>query len=199
MVSGRHLEIRKEGDSYRLVDLNSTNGTFLNGERITEALLEPPCLIRLGVDGPELSFVLDNSPAQDLNQTLVVTPAPDVGSIASEQEVAASSPSKAHEDLLSDAVHRARMARRMGIGDSTVVIMREMLDAALHRTGRKFKAVITVLACALVAVSAFGFWKIEGLRKQKHQIDGEIQQIEAMLARASQNSAETDQLIDRLD
>jgi len=199
MVSGRHLEIRKEGDSYRLVDLNSTNGTFLNGERITEALLEPPCLIRLGVDGPELSFVLDNSPAQDLNQTLVVTPAPDVGSIASEQEVAASSPSKAHEDLLSDAVHRARMARRMGIGDSTVVIMREMLDAALHRTGRKFKAVIAMLACALVAVSAFGFWKIQGLRKQKNQIDGEIQQIEVMLARANQNSAETDQLIDRLD
>ncbi len=199
MVSARHLEIRKEGDVYLLVDLNSTNGTFLNGERITEALLEPPCVIRLGADGPELSFVIDDSPAQDLNQTLVVPPAADGGVIPAEQEAAASSPSKAHEDLLSDAVRRARMARRMGIGDSTVVIMREMLDAALHRTGRKFKAVIAVLACALVAVSAFGFWKIEGLRKQKHQIDGEIQQIEAMLARANQNSAETDQLIDRLD
>ena len=199
MVSGRHLEIRKQGDSYRLVDLNSTNGTFLNGERITEALIEPPCVIRLGADGPELTFVIDDLPAQDLNQTLVVPPVPDAGSIASEHEAAASSPSKAHEDLLSDAVHRARMARRMGIGDSTVVIMREMLDAALHRTGRKFKAVIAVLACALVAVSAFGFWKIEGLRKRKHQIDGQIQQIEAMLARANQNSAETDQLINRLD
>ncbi len=199
MVSGRHLEIRKEGGGYRLVDLNSTNGTFLNGERITEALLEPPCVIRLGADGPELSFVIDESPAQDLNQTLVVPPVPDGGLPAPEQEAAASSPSKAHEDLLSDAVHRARMARRMGIGDSTVVIMREMLDAALHRTGRRFKAVIAALACALVAVIAFGFWKIEGLRKQKHQIDGEIQQIEAVLARANQNSAETDQLIDRLD
>ena len=203
MVSGRHLEIRKEGDAYRIVDLNSTNGTFLNGERITEARLDPPCVIRLGADGPELSFVIDDSPAQDLNQTLVVPAAPEGGLIASEliapeKDTADSSPSKAHEDLLSDAVHRARMARRMGIGDSTVVIMREMLDAALHRTGRKLKAVIAVLACALVAVSAFGLWKIEGLKKQKGQIDGEIQQIEAMLARANQNSAETDQLINRL-
>jgi FHA domain len=199
MVSGRHLEIRKEGDTWRIVDLNSTNGTFLNGERITEAGLEPPCVIRLGADGPELAFIIDDSPAQDLNQTLVVPAAPEGGLIAAENDAAASSPSKAHEDLLSAAIHRARMARRTGIGDSTVVIMREMLDAALHRTGRKFKAVITVLACALVAVSAYGFWKIDGLRKQKHQIDGEIQQIEAMLARANQNSAETDQLIDRLD
>ncbi len=199
MVSGRHLEIRKEGDAWRIVDLNSTNGTFLNGERITEAGLEPPCVIRLGADGPELGFVIDDSPAQDLNQTLVVPAAPEGGLLAPEKDAAASSPSKAHEDLLSDAVQRARMARRTGIGDSTVVIMREMLDAALHRTSRKFKAVITVLACALVAVSAFGFWRIDGLRKQKHQIDGEIQQIEAMLARANQNSAETDQLIDRLD
>jgi soluble lytic murein transglycosylase-like protein len=199
MVSGRHLEIRKEGDAWRIVDLNSTNGTFLNGERITEAGLEPPCVIRLGADGPELSFVIDDSPDQDLNQTLVVPAAPEGGSIVPEKDAAAPSPGKAHEDLLSDAVHRARMARRTGIGDSTVVIMREMLDTALHRTGRKFKAVIAVLACALVAVSAFGFWKIDGLRKQKHQIDGEIQQIEAMLARANQNSAETDQLIDRLD
>jgi len=199
MVSGRHLEIRKEGEAWRIVDLNSTNGTFLNGERITEAGVEPPCVIRLGADGPELAFIIDDSPAQDLNQTLVAPAAPEGGLLAPEKEAATSSPSKAHEDLLSHAVHRARIARRAGIGDSTVVIMREMLDAALHRTGRKFKAVITVLACALVAVSAFGFWKIDGLRKQKHQIDGEIQQIEAMLARANQNSAETDQLIDRLD
>jgi soluble lytic murein transglycosylase-like protein len=199
MVSGRHLEIRKEGDAWRIADLNSTNGTFVNGERVTEARLEPPCVIRLGADGPELSFIIDDSPAQDLNQTLVVPAAPEGGLIASEKDTADAGPRKAHEDLLSDAIHRARMARRMGIGDSTVVIMREMLDAALHRTGRKFKAVIAVLACALVAVSAFGFWKIEGLRKQKRQIDGEIQQIEAMLARANKNSTETDQLIDRLD
>ena len=60
MVSSHHIEIRKEGDSYRLVDLNSTNGTYLKGERVTEGQLEPPCAIRLGADGPEFSFVMDD-------------------------------------------------------------------------------------------------------------------------------------------
>lgn len=34
-VSGRHAQIVKDGDSYFLQDLESRNGTFLNGERVT--------------------------------------------------------------------------------------------------------------------------------------------------------------------
>ncbi len=183
MVSARHLEIRKQGDHYRLSDLNSTNGTYLNGQRVAEGLLEPNCVVRLGADGPEFSFVIDDAPPQDLNQTIV----------------AAAPPVKAHQDLLSEAVARARLARRMGIGDSTTAIMREMLDAALHRTGRRFKATIAALVCALIGISGYGFWKIQALKSEKRQFDGEIQRIEATLARANQDSAATDQLIDRLD
>jgi soluble lytic murein transglycosylase-like protein len=91
------------------------------------------------------------------------------------------------------------MARRTGIGDSTVVIMREMLNLAVHRTSRKFKAVISVLVFALLSISAFGYWKFEGLKKEKNQIDGQIQQIESMLERAGQNEAQADLLIDQLD
>ena len=199
MVSARHLEIRKEGDAYRLADLNSTNGTYLNGQRITEALLEPPCVIRLGADGPELGFVIGDAPAQDLNQTIVVPAPATVPQAAPEKDTAESAASKAHDDLLSEAVSRARVARRTGVGDSTVVIMREMLDKALHRTSRKFKVVITLLVCALIGVSAYGYWKIRGLKGEKRQIDGQIQQIEAILARGNEDPAEADQLIDRLD
>jgi soluble lytic murein transglycosylase-like protein/pSer/pThr/pTyr-binding forkhead associated (FHA) protein len=191
MVSSRHLEIRKEGDSYRLVDLNSTNGTYLNGQRATEAVLEPGCAIRLGADGPEFTFVMDDEVPQDLNETLVVPAAAEL------PHKEAADPGKAHQDLLSDAVARARTARRMGAGNATVIIMREMLDAALHRTGRKFKAIIAGLVCALVATSAYGFWRIQGLKGEKRQIDGQIAQIEAMLARAKGNEA--DQLIDELN
>jgi len=198
MVSARHLEIRREGDKYRIADLNSTNGTYLNGQRVSEALLEPPCMIRLGSDGPAFAFVIDDTSFQeDPNQTMVV-PAPPVAPEAGPDKADAAA-SKAHQDLLSDAVARARMARRMGIGDSTVIIMREMLDKALHRTGRKFKAVITALVCALIGVSAYGYWKIRELKSEKQQYDGQISQIEAMLARANQDPAEADQLIDRLD
>ena len=197
MVSGRHAEIRKDGTTYRLCDLTSTNGTYVNAQRISEeVLLESPCVIRLGSDGPELSFILEDVPTVDLNQTILAASAPLV--IAPEEPEPAGM-SKDHDDLLSEAVERARVARRMGTGDSTVVIMRQMLDTALHRTSRKFKVVIALLVCALIGTSAYGFWKIQGLKKEKGQIDGQIQQIESMLARAKTDSPETDQLIDQLD
>ena len=41
IVSTHHLEIRKEGESYRLLDLNSTNGTYLDGKKVPEANLAP--------------------------------------------------------------------------------------------------------------------------------------------------------------
>jgi soluble lytic murein transglycosylase-like protein len=191
MVSSRHLEIRKEGDSYLVVDLNSTNGTYLNGQRITEGVLEPSCALRLGADGPEFRFVMNDEVPQDLNQTLVVPAA------AEFSHRDAADAGKAHQDLLSDAVARARTARRMGAGNATVIIMREMLDAALQRTGRKFKAIIAGLVCALVATSVYGFWRIQGLKGEKRQIDGQIAQIEATLVRAKGNEA--DQLIDELN
>jgi soluble lytic murein transglycosylase-like protein len=195
LVSARHFEIRREGAVYLLRDLDSTNGTYINGERITEAPLGAPCSIQLGTDGPELGFIIDDSPLPDanqtlMNQTLVAPPAAAPAEAAFNLE---------HHDLLTAAVARARHARRSGIGDSTVVIMREMLEAALHRTRRKFKKIVAVLGVTLVVVSAFGFWKIDGMRRDKRRYDGVIQQIEAMLQRGQQDAAQTDQLIEQLD
>jgi soluble lytic murein transglycosylase-like protein len=193
LVSARHFEIRREGAVYFLRDLESTNGTYLNGERVTEAQLNPPCSIQLGTDGPELSFIIDDSPLPAINQTLlnetlVAPPAP-IGAAANPE----------HHDLLTAAVARARHARRSGVGDSTVVIMREMLEAALHRTRRKFKKVIVALAVALAVVTAYGYWKIDGMKREKSRYDGVIGQIEAMLRQGQQDSAHTDQLIEQLD
>ena len=48
-VSRRHAEIRKSGRGYVVRDLNSANGTYVNGERITEAPLRPGDVIKFGV------------------------------------------------------------------------------------------------------------------------------------------------------
>jgi CheY-like chemotaxis protein len=47
-VSGRHCEILLRGDEVVVRDLKSTNGTFIQGERITEAILKPGQILRLG-------------------------------------------------------------------------------------------------------------------------------------------------------
>lgn len=47
-VSGRHAKLTREGDSYRIVDLNSTNHIYVNGEPINSYLLAIGDEIRLG-------------------------------------------------------------------------------------------------------------------------------------------------------
>lgn len=47
-VSSRHAEIYLEGDKYHLHDLGSTNGTFVNGEQITDAILKHGDEVRFG-------------------------------------------------------------------------------------------------------------------------------------------------------
>lgn len=47
-VSSRHCEILLRGSDVVIKDLNSTNGTFINGEKIAEGVLKPGQTLRLG-------------------------------------------------------------------------------------------------------------------------------------------------------
>ncbi|HVM40552.1 MAG TPA: DUF3662 and FHA domain-containing protein [Acidimicrobiia bacterium] len=47
-VSRKHAEIRPDADTFRVVDLGSTNGTEVNGRLVTEHVLEDGDQIRVG-------------------------------------------------------------------------------------------------------------------------------------------------------
>jgi pSer/pThr/pTyr-binding forkhead associated (FHA) protein len=47
-VSSHHCEVILKGSEVVIRDLNSTNGTFINGKQITEATLKPSQILRLG-------------------------------------------------------------------------------------------------------------------------------------------------------
>lgn len=56
-VSGRHAGVAMEGDIYVLRDLGSTNGTFVNGKRLTsDHVLASKDVIRFGPNGPQVEF-----------------------------------------------------------------------------------------------------------------------------------------------
>lgn len=56
-ISRRHAEIIRTAHQYVLIDLNSFNGTLLNGQRITgPSFLRNGDTIRLGIKGPVLNF-----------------------------------------------------------------------------------------------------------------------------------------------
>ncbi len=66
-VSRRHAVIRIKNDKelyFRIADLNSSNGTMLNGERIGgEVELLPDDVIELGTGGPKFTFDVQPRPA----------------------------------------------------------------------------------------------------------------------------------------
>jgi pSer/pThr/pTyr-binding forkhead associated (FHA) protein len=47
-VSSHHCEIVLRGNDVVVKDLNSTNGTFINGQRTSEGVLKPGQIMRLG-------------------------------------------------------------------------------------------------------------------------------------------------------
>jgi len=48
-ASREHAKIYKQGERFAIVDLNSSNGTFVNGERVTKHMLEPGDEISIGM------------------------------------------------------------------------------------------------------------------------------------------------------
>jgi len=60
-VSARHAKIVCRNASFRIRDLKSTNGTYINGQKITEAELINGDIIELGLGGPRVKFELEHS------------------------------------------------------------------------------------------------------------------------------------------
>jgi pSer/pThr/pTyr-binding forkhead associated (FHA) protein len=75
-VSSHHLEILKRGNEIVVKDLNSTNGTFINGEKVTgEAVLKPGQILRLGsidirLETPDMAAAADAK--KPLDQTRAI-------------------------------------------------------------------------------------------------------------------------------
>ncbi len=68
LVSWHHARIEDRGDSWTLVDLDSTNGVTVNGEACKERVLAPNDRIVMG--GTAISFELQDALQQALNESV---------------------------------------------------------------------------------------------------------------------------------
>jgi predicted component of type VI protein secretion system len=109
-ISRKHCRLVKDGDSLRLEDLGSSNGTYHNGSRIQkEAILSPGDQIQIG----SIRFIvqIDGHPAdEDLEapkpQGRAASPdGDDLTEMVPDDELASDAPSEinADDDLLADA------------------------------------------------------------------------------------------------
>ena len=77
-VSSHHAEIHLRGNEVFIKDLNSTNGTFVNGEKVSEVVLKPGQILRLGMvemrleTADPVSAAAATKKVQMLDQTRVI-------------------------------------------------------------------------------------------------------------------------------
>ena len=79
-ISSRHAQLERSGELYRLKDLDSTNGTKVNGVPITETALRFEDRIRFGAI--EARFELDVRGSQPLPQREIIEAKPAESSAA---------------------------------------------------------------------------------------------------------------------
>jgi len=72
-VSSHHCEVLLRGNDVVVLDLNSTNGTYVNGEKVTESVIKPGQILRLGQIEMRLETDAPAAPAKkQIDQTLVM-------------------------------------------------------------------------------------------------------------------------------
>ena len=76
-ASTRHAELRRQHEQWVLVDVGSSNGTFVDGKRVTEAPVGPgtPITVQFGPEGPKLRlFIGDDAQIGQLGAPVVEAP-----------------------------------------------------------------------------------------------------------------------------
>ena len=73
IVSDEHIELRKTGEEWEIVDLDSANGTFIGGERVTRAVLAAQTSVRLGSTGPELCLTIHSLTVSGVSESVVLS------------------------------------------------------------------------------------------------------------------------------
>jgi soluble lytic murein transglycosylase-like protein len=58
LVSPQHLELRRTGKSWEVVDLGGEHGTFVGGDRVSRVPVKGALTVRLGETGPELTLTI---------------------------------------------------------------------------------------------------------------------------------------------
>ena len=94
-ISRKHARLVRDGDSLRLEDLGSSNGTYLNGQRVQESVLNPGDSIQIG----PVVFVLqiDGNPADEDLQPVIAEMSEPAAEAPAEQDLGPLSPTTQSE------------------------------------------------------------------------------------------------------
>lgn len=160
-VSRNHVEIFRVGRQWFARDLRSSNGTYLDGERIEEASLPGRSKLRLGADGPEIE--LSYAAPTILGTSSTATP-------ASLEDVAA---------------HYFDPKSKAPAGDRTMMVRRAYSTVKRKQTRRYGSVIAGAVGLLLVAVGVgiYQHFQLQRSRALAEQFFYNMKSVELQLAR----------------
>lgn len=143
-VSRVHAAVTFENDQWRVRDLQSANGIFIDGERVESALVSGTVTMRLGIYGPFVSLEVEESPRK--------SPAPPIGS----------------ETMMARYVDRyfGKPAAGDSLGEHTIMV-RRAFQQVQKKERWKYGWVVASLLVALLAAGGYTLYLHRQVSKQK--------------------------------
>jgi membrane-bound lytic murein transglycosylase D len=153
-VSRVHAEVVFENGQWQIRDLNSSNGIFVDGQRVDSAPIPQALTVRLGIEGPELSFQVGAREAQ-----------PPV--VQSESPHPNKRPAGAETMVARYVDHYfGKSASNQAAGEHTMYVRRAFAQVQQVQR-RKYGQLIALLAVIALGAGSYAFYLHEQVQRQR--------------------------------
>lgn len=153
-LSRKHLELEVRSGHLFIKDLDSSNGTFLNGQRVTESEIKPGDKIKLDV----LTFEV-SGPSHDPNKTIIraaVKPTANASSAVKKSSAKTKTESAAKKrQIRPQQINKAAPAKKRLASNGK---QDWISDQAPEKDAKKGKTTVIVFITTLVLLSAAGVY-----------------------------------------
>lgn len=194
MVSRFHVSVRSDGAGYVVEDMNSPNGTLLNGSRVQRSKIFPGDTLRLGADGPELRvrFVPPAEKGPFIPPTIVVSNPDAILQSASPPPAApasatATTSSYAHAEAAMLERRLDSMRRLLSLTLAAVVLLAILVTYQSYLILRNQDTLLQMRRQATDAVGQFApamDQRMAELRQRADQMDQAVAGIDAKIKKA---------------
>jgi membrane-bound lytic murein transglycosylase D len=151
-VSRVHAEVTFENGQWWIRDLNSSNGIFVDGQRVESAAILQTLTIRLGIEGPELFFEVQPVNAQSTEA----------------QPASPSQPPPGAETMVARYVDHyfGKSETNQAAGEHTMYVRRAFAQVQQVQK-RKYGRLIAVLAVVAIGAGTYAFYLHEQVQRQR--------------------------------
>ncbi|HLZ20340.1 MAG TPA: transglycosylase SLT domain-containing protein [Smithellaceae bacterium] len=194
-VSRNHLTIVFDGADWQLHDVGSSNGTFINGERIGSITLDEPVDVELGKNGPVISFVVEKIKIPIPEPKPVSEPVSEPLSGAAAKDVPFSETQIIRHYFSKSSTEAA--------GEHTIMI-RRAFEKAHKKKSRKYWVIIGVTLLVLATAAGVIVYQTNKIKTFKHtaqnifydtkSLELQISKLEEAMASAAGNTYQAGEL-----